>query len=152
MAQTTYSVPQMCGYVGISSDCTTYTDISGYTQSVAPAEQTRITGEAYTFSGDTAIFHAGKRQPVAVTVNIVYTEDDAGAFDKLEAIHDAADCPTEMCLRWAPRGDAAGYQVYELEGYLTGFQYPPMDASAGGPIMCTFTVTGAYIDVTVKAS
>lgn len=152
MAQTTYGVPMACGYVGISVDCATYTDISGYAQTVTPAEQTRITGEAYTFSGDASIFFAGKRTPVSVVVNIVYTEDDAGAFDIIEAIHDAVDCPAVICLRWMPRGDVAGYQQYTLEGSLTGFQYPPMDASAGGPIMVTFTVMGAQIDPSVKAS
>jgi len=152
MAQTAYGVPMACGYVGISTDCVTYTDISGYAQTVTPAEQTRITGEAYTFSGDTAIFKAGKRTPVSVTVNIVYTEDDAGAFDIIEAIHDATDCPDEICLRWTPRGDTAGMQQYTVTGYLTGFQYPPMDASAGGPIMVTFTVMGPEIVPTVKAS
>ena len=152
MAQTTYGVPLPCGYIGISADCVTYVDISGYAQSVTPSEQTRITGEAYTFSGDTAIFEAGPRQPVSVAVSIVYTEDDAGAFDRLEAIFDAVDCPAEMCLRWMPRGDTAGYQEYTITGHLTGFQYPPMDAAAGGPIVCTFTVMGPEIVATVKAS
>ena len=152
MAQTTYGVPQPCGYIAISTDCVTYTDISGYANSVTPPEQTRITGEAYTFSGDTAIFKAGKRQPVAVPVSIVYTEDDAGAFDKLEAVHDADDCPSEVCLRWMPRGNTAGYQEYTITGNLTGFQYPPMDASAGGPILVTFTMTGPEIVTTIKSS
>ena len=152
MAQTTYGVPNPCGYVGLSADCVTYVDISGYAQSVTPAEQTRITGEAYTFSGDTAIFMAGKRQPVSVTANIVYTEDDAGAWDRLDAINDAADCPGVICFRWTPRGDTAGMQQHTITGYLTGFQHPPMDASAGGPIMTTFTVTGPEIETTVKAS
>ena len=152
MAQTAYGVPIACGYIGLAADCVTYVDISGYAQTVTPAEQTRITGEAYTFSGDVPIFMAGKRQPVSVAVSIVYTEDDAGAFDRLDAIHDAVDCPGVICLRWMPRGDVAGYQEYTITGYLTGFQAPPMDASAGGPIVCTFTVMGPEIETSVKAS
>ena len=152
MAQTTYSVPLACGYIAISTDCVTYTDISGYTQSVIPAEQSRITGEAYTLDGEGAIFKAGSRQPVSVAVNIVYTEDDAGAWDTIEAIFAAGHCPDEICLRWMPRGNVAGYQEYTLQGYITGFQYPPMDATAGGPIVCSFTFMGGSIDVTVKAS
>ena len=152
MAQTTYGVPIACGYVGLSADCITYVDISGYASTVTPSEQTRITGEAYTFSGDTAIFMAGKRQPVSIAASIVYTEDDAGAFDRLDAIFDAVDCPAVMCFRWMPRGDVAGYQEYTVTGYLTGFQMPPMDAGAGGPITVTFTIMGPEIEVTVKAS
>jgi len=43
-------------------------------------------------------------------------------------------------------------QQYTLQGYIEGFMDPPMDASAGGPIICTFTMGGPKIDVTVKSS
>jgi len=152
MAQTTYSVAMACGYVAISSDCITYTDISGYASIVSVPEQARITGEAYTFEGNVSIVKAAKLQPIAVQVSIIYTEDDAGAFDTLQLLHIADECGGTICLRWAPRGNTAGYQQYTIEGPLTGFQYPGMDAGQGGPIVTTFTVTGPEIVAAVIAS
>ena len=86
MAQTQYSVAMACGYVAISEDCVTYTDISGYASIVSVPEQTRITGEAYTFEGDIAIIHGGKRQPIPVQVSIIYTSacDGHHAATRLE--------------------------------------------------------------------
>ena len=152
MAQTTYSVPMGCGYVAYSIDCVTYVDIGGYANTVVVPEQTHVVGEAYTFDGNSAIVKGGNRQPLAVTVSIMYTEDDAGPFDQLEPIHAAQDCGDEICVRWMPRGNVAGYQEYTITGPITGFQYPNMDAAQGGPIVCTFTVTGPTVVVTVKAS
>ena len=43
-------------------------------------------------------------------------------------------------------------QQYTIEGPMTGFQYPGMDAGQGGPIVVTFTVTGPEIVAAIIAS
>ena len=56
MAQTTTSLPLGCGKLEISVGCTgVYVDISGSSQGIDPITQDRLTGEAYTLDGITAI-------------------------------------------------------------------------------------------------
>jgi len=92
MAQTTYQVPMACGKLEISPDCqeASYIDISGVSQSVAGTEQGRMSGEAYTFEGDTALIAGGKREPLELEFVIVYTETDAEAYEQVRAIFESA--------------------------------------------------------------
>jgi len=155
MAQTTNQVPMACGKLEISvDDCVSWTDISGEAQSISGTEQTVMSGEAYTFSGDTALPGGGKREPMELEVVIVYTEADDEAYQLVRnAFEEAGTCGGEICLRWSPRGGSAGHeQLTTGSGQLTSFTYPAMDASAGGPIMVGFTVKVGSITTTIVAS
>ena len=152
MAQTTAQVPQACGSIEISTDCTTYIDVSGQFQSVSGTEQSRMSGEAYTFEGDTALIAAGKREPLELEFVIVYTETDAESYEVIRKQFETA-CGGKLCVRWTPRGLTEGMeQVTTGEGIIISFTYPPGDASAGGPIMGGFTLKAAKVTTTVKAS
>lgn len=152
MAQTTGQVPQACGKVEISTNCSDYTDVSGQFQSVADTTQNRKSGEAYTFDGDTAIIAAGKREPMELTFVIVYTETDAEAYEVIREQFETA-CGGDLCVRYSPRGgDAGEEQLTTATGILTSFTYPPMDASAGGPIMGGFKLKTASLSTAIVAS
>lgn len=141
MAQTTDSFSQACGKVWISVGCTgVYTDISGTASNVSGTEQTRNSGEAYTFDGDTAIIGAGKRAPMNVVVGTVYSEQAAEAYDLARGAFETA-CGQAICVRWSPGAGASGKDhISTMTGEIVSFLYPPMDASQGAPIMGSFTV------------
>jgi hypothetical protein len=141
MAQTTDSFSNACGKVWISVGCTgVWTDISGTASQVSGTEQTRTSGEAYTFDGDAAIIGAGKRTPMNVAISIVYSEVAAEAYDLARAAFETA-CGQNVCVRWSPGAGVSGKDhISTCTGKITSFTYPPMDASAGGPIMAGFTI------------
>ena len=75
MPQTTDSIPLACGMLEVATDsgCAGWVDISGSSQVVEAPEQTRISGEGYTFDGDNALVEGGKKEPIEIPVEIVYT-------------------------------------------------------------------------------
>lgn len=153
MAQTTGAVAQACGQVEISSDGLSWTDISGNTQSITPGDQTSMSGEAYTLSGDLPIIKGGKREPMESEVVIVYTETDAEAYEQARAVFEASDCGNVFYLRYSPRGgNADDERLTSGEGTLISFTYPPLDASTGGPIMAGFTVKHPGFTTTIISS
>ena len=107
MAQTTTAVSQACGQVEIGTDGSTWTDISGVTQSFTPGEQTSMSGEAYTLDGDTPIVRGGKREPMESVFVIVYTETDAEGYEQARAIFESSDCGNTIYVRYSPRGGDA---------------------------------------------
>lgn len=154
MAQTVNSVPMACGKLEVSftEDCASWTDISGEDQSMTPAPKTRKSGEAYTLSGDGAIIQGGKLEPMDLVFAIVYTEDAAEAYSLIRAAFEAA-CGGRVCVRWSPKGGNPGdEQLSTVYSLITSFTYPPMDASAGGPIMAGFTVRAPCVETTTITS
>jgi hypothetical protein len=153
MAQTTGAVTQSCASVDIGTDGTNWTDISGETQSVTPGEQTLMTGEAYTFSGDLPIVKGGKREPMESVFAIVYTETDAEAYEQARAIFEASDCGNIIYVRYSPAGGNADDEILTSgEGTIVSFTYPPVDAASAGPIMAGFTVKHPGFTTTIVAS
>ena len=155
MAQTVNSVPMACGKLEVSfnSACTGWTDISGEDQSVSGTEQTKKSGEAYTLEGDFAIVKGGKREPMELVFAIVYTEDALEAYSMIRAQFETAGCEAPLCARWSPKGGHAGDErITTGPGILVSFTYPPMDASAGGPIMVGFTLKVAQVETETVTS
>ncbi len=153
MAQTTNSVAMACGKLEVSTDNSNWTDISGDAQSVEGTEQTRISGEGYTFDGDKAIVKGGKREPMELVFVLMYTEEDSEAYETVREIFEAAGCGSDFYVRWSPRGGDAGHeQITSDTGILISFTYPPMDATAGGPILAGFTLKTPGVTTTIVAS
>jgi hypothetical protein len=154
MAQTTGQIPLACGKLEISTNsCVTWSDISGEAQSLGGAEQTRMSGEAYTLTGDTALIAGGKREPMELVFTIVYTEADTQAYQLARTAFEATGCGGGFCARWSPGGgDAGDEQITTGSGVLVSFTYPDMDASAGGPIMAGFTLKVASTSTAVLTS
>lgn len=146
---TTNQVSSACAQIEIripDAGVEDWTDISGEAQSVANTDQSRMSGEAYVFAGDTPIVMSGSRESMELTVTIIYTEDDSEAYTMVRnAFEDTTTCPGggRVYLRWSPRGGGPGHEQLECNGYLTSFTYPEVDASTGDPIVSEFSlITG----------
>jgi hypothetical protein len=155
MPQTNDALPLACGLLEIATDsgCVGWVDISGSSQTLEEPSQSRITDQAYTLDGDGAIITAGKKEPMELTVQIVYTETAGEAFETVRAAWETSDCRGRACLRWSPGGGDIGDAQYTTDrGYLINFIYPPLDATAGGPIMVGFVLKVSEITVSTVAT
>ncbi len=151
-AKVELKIPDVAAIVPDLSD---WYDISGESQSVANTDQSRMSGEAYVFAGDTPIVMSGSRESMELTVTIIYTEDENEAYEIVRtAFEDTTSCPGggRIYLRWAPRGGAPGHEQLECNGYLTSFTYPEVDASTGDPIVCEFSLITGGPTTTVVAT
>lgn len=144
MAQTTGATSGTNCLIELSV-ASVWTDISGSANQVTAPEQSRMSGEAYTFTGDTAIVKAGKREPVEVTFRCVYTESNTEAFDYVRAMFEASG-GTAAPIRWTPISAGQVYTI--LAGIVTKFGYPAADAGEAAPIVCEWTIKGSAITVT----
>jgi len=140
MAQTTLATSSRNAVVEISTDGSTWTDISGYAQSVSPGDGTRLTGTAHTFDGNGPIIVAGKLDAQESTVGLIYTEDTGGAYDRAKGYFDGAN--STCYLRVAPNGSASGnFRFTSTKGVITQFPaFHELDASSGDVQMIEFTV------------
>jgi hypothetical protein len=152
MAQTTGQIPLACGQLEISSDGTNWTDVSGSVMSLSGTEQARNTGEGYTLDGDTAIVESGKRAPIELVIQCIYTESNTEVADLVRAEFEAA-CGDSLYVRWSPDGGSVGNdRLTSGAGEIVNFQYPPMDATAGGPIITSYTVRVPSVTTAAIAS
>lgn len=145
MTQTTGQISFVNAKIEISTNGSSWTDISGHTSSIDVPAQARASGEAYTFDGDTALITGGKREPVEITVRIIYTEADTDAFEVVEAEFETDD-GDPLYLRWTPKGSGANTSQYATGACeIVSFQYPGGDASSADPIMTEFVLKAASI-------
>ena len=153
MAQTTGALPMACAMVELSTDgCVNWTDVSGSTQSVGGTDQTRMSGEVYTFDGEGAIITRGKKEPLELAFSVVYTEETLEAYEIARAIFEGPGCEGDLCVRWAPAGGAVGTNRLQAVGPVIGFTYPAIDASSAGVAMGGFVVrTGDITTVTISS-
>jgi hypothetical protein len=118
-------------------------DISGVANQVGNAEQRRMSGEGYTFDGDTAIVKGGKREPVEVNFRVVFSSaiDEGWQYVRQAFETDGGD---DVDIRWTPE---PGGLVHSIDGgIVTRFNYPSAAADEAAPIQCEFTVRAAKID------
>lgn len=129
MAQTTAATSARNAVVEVAPDGATWVNISGVANTVSPGDGTRMTGEAHTFDGDTAIVVAGKKEPQESNLRIIYTEDGVG-YEVLRGYFESANSTTY--LRVAPNGSTTGnYRHTSSKGVMTKFPYfPDLDASS----------------------
>jgi len=148
MAQTTVAMSSKNGVVEYSLDGSTFVLISGTANSVTVSGGDRKSGEAYTADGDTALIVSGKREPLEVTVKVLYTEaaSTPNAFEDLRTVYLSG---AGACVRWSPTAyTAVGSNRYTTAstagtaavGVITKFNFPSLDFASGDPIMVEFTV------------
>lgn len=144
MTQMTNAMSAVDALIEISTNGSVWTDISGFTNKLDVTPQSRASGEAYTFDGDTAIITHGKRQPVDITVNVLYSEGSANPFETVRAIHETTNGGT-IYVRWSPGGGDSGDFRYTTPACkVTSFQAPQVDAGSPAPIPCVFVVRTPY--------
>jgi hypothetical protein len=126
--------------------------VSGSVNAVTPASQTKIVADEHTFDEEGALTQEGKKNPVDITVRMAFTNQATEAYRLARAAFMDATCDGKICLRWIPGGNVGddGFQT----GYVpvTSFDWPPIDANAGGPVMATFIVHAPVIDPFVFVS
>jgi hypothetical protein len=151
MAQTDDQISGVANYLATSTDGTSFTDQSGYSNAVEPGSQSRQSGETYTFDGDGALITYGKREPVDLTVRVVYTED---AQSHWEAARTAFEAGTRWQVRWCPSGNTAGKFSFTsgADSKITEFNWPAPDAGSPDPILCEYVVRTAAITKAVVSS
>lgn len=112
MAQSTGGLSFVAALIEYATDGgTTYTDMSGFAKVVTVEGGERNSGQYYTADGDTAIVRAGKRVPVTVTVNALYTVTTTDPFGALRTQHHTAGGGSVM-IRFSPGGGNTGDYQY----------------------------------------
>jgi hypothetical protein len=158
MAQTSATVSGVIARIEVSADLTIWRNISGSAQSVQSTDQERATNEAYTLDGDTAIIATGKRQPIDLEFNIVYSDTSTEAYEVARAIFESGDTGSKVYVRWVPTGGAdVASPMYRTPitgspAYITMFRYPAVDAAAPGPIMGMFRVRTPLVQKTTAGN
>lgn len=139
MAQTTGGTSGVAAKVEVSANGSSWTDISGSTSVLDPGEQAGATGDAYTFSGDTAIVTAGKTEPLEITVQGVYTETAGEGFEVVRAQFQTS--ARVLYVRWSPKGGTTGQFLHTAAaGVISGLTWPKVDTGDGKPVPWAFKV------------
>jgi hypothetical protein len=128
--------------VGVSANGSSWTDVSGSSNTVEVAGGERATGAAYTLSGDVPIIKAGKRGPITVTVRGVYSETATELFASALAAYEATAL---YYVRWSPGGGDAGDFGYTCNGYVKSPPYPGGDGASGDPVLCELVIETAQV-------
>ena len=145
MTQTTDSIWGGAASIGISTDGSSWTDIVSHAMKVSPDGGDRRTGEAYVFGDEDAIVKVGKKNSRQTRVDFIYTEQAADAFEVARAQFEAAGGGT-LYLRWSPSGGSGGDFQYTTDaGFVSAFNYAPIDSEEDGPMDNDFTMQCAQI-------
>lgn len=138
MAQATGQITFRDCQIDISINGTTWTDISGYANSIGVGGGERSIGEFFTADGDTPLLGAGKRSALEITSKIVYTE---GASDPFETIRQAYENTTPFYIRFSPKGgDVGEFMFTSGSGIVKNAPYPQGEVQEGEPTSIEFTV------------
>lgn len=148
MAQTTTAIGSVSNKVEVSTNGTSWTDLSGSLSVVDPDGQERAIGSAFTFTGDGAVLVYGKLQPVKIKCKGLFTPTTGEAYVVVEAIH-ATVGGGDIYLRWSPEGGTSGNKRLSTgKAKLSSFKHPTVDAGDENPIPFEFEVTAGTITVT----
>jgi hypothetical protein len=146
MAQTTGAFSGVDFTIEVSTDGSTWTDISGSANAVTPGTQTQMTGTIYTGQGRVAIVTSGKLEPLEVEVRIVYTEESGEGFAFIRPEFEAGD---RIYFRYSPKGiGATGRAVFTASNdqatagavVISSLEWPTVDAGSADPLAVSFTL------------
>jgi len=145
MSQTTGNMTFRNAKVELSSDGSTWTDVSGSVSAVTVSGGERQVIEFQPLFSDTTKAQFGSRERVLVAVNSVYTEVAAEVFTLLDTAYLANSA---LCLRWTPAGgDSLGVKRYKtVNAKVKSPAYPGGDVSEAKPLMVEYELSAEYID------
>lgn len=146
MTQTTGAISQAGFKIEVSTDGTSWSDISGQAATVTVEGGDYGVGEQMTAEGaEAVVVPSGKRAPVTVTCNALYTETAQEAWALVRARYEGDD-PT-IWLRWSPKGGAVGESrlTCAVGGAaaavpIVSCNLPEMDAGSEDPALFEFSV------------
>lgn len=132
MAQTTNALSWANATISLSANGTTWTDISGFANSVSVDGGERATSEFFTVDGDTPIVTSGKRGFLEITIKAVYTEAGSDAYAMGMT---AYENNTPLYAKWVPKGSGTGAFVFTTSiGRVTKPIYPQGAADSADAI------------------
>jgi hypothetical protein len=138
MAQTTSGTSARAASVEYSTNGSSWTDMSGFSNKVDLSGGDRDAGETLTFDGDTPIVTRGKRKATKVSVSVVYTE---GASEIQEVARAAHQNGTDLYLRWTVKGITTGNFRYTTSaGVVTAALFPSVDTGDAKAVMAKVEV------------
>jgi len=146
MAQTTGAISQSGFKVEVSTDGSSWTDISGQAAAVNVDGGDVPVGEQMTAEGsESIVVSSNKVEPRDVTVRSVYTEGASEAFEVVYARYTGSN--KTIYLRWSPAGGATGEVQYTcaVGGSaaavpITSCTLPELDAGSADIALFEFTV------------
>jgi hypothetical protein len=146
MAQTTTSLSWENTKLEFSPDNSTWTDISGSTNSVEDSGGEIDVNKLYTHGTTTPIVGYGKKAEHKVSVNVVYTETAGEAWALLSAAYEAQ---SNAYLRWSPKGGTSGQRRFTTGvGRITKLPYPSGKAESSDPVQISCELTCAVVTPT----
>lgn len=116
--------------VRLSPDLAVWQDISGSSNQVTSTERRRMSGEAYTFRGDTAILTYGRREPIETTIRVLYAEAELEAWRHVRGFFEAVR-GNPLYLRWS----VGAHWITTSLAMVNRFSYPTADAADAAPIL-----------------
>jgi len=140
--------------VALSTDGASWTDVTGYHNSIEQSGGELATGSAHTSDATYAVVTVGKRAPATVTFNALYVESASTPYAFAKT---AYETPSELYIRWSPAGRTSGnYTFYtgmnavatpgtpiaaDFDGnsWLTSMPYPAGDAGSADPVALALT-------------
>lgn len=144
MAQTTGGFVGVATKVEYSLNGSSWTDVSGYSMSVAWGGAARGKADRFTFDGDVPIVGVGKRPSVDITFQFVYTE---GGADPFAVFWSAYENKTPIWFRWSPKGAVSGsFEFTSDSGFITACTPPVADASAADVVMLELVLSVAKVN------
>lgn len=158
MAQVTGSIAQSIYKLEVSTNGTSWTDISGSSTALTNSGGDVLVGEQHTADGEEAIVvTSNKMAPRDLTFSIVYTE---GASDGWKTLWDLYQGTSKkVYARWSPTGGAATTKRYVTSvagvaapAVITGCKMPDHDAGSGDVALAEFTIkTAGILEETISA-
>jgi hypothetical protein len=140
MPQTTTADNAVNAIVEVSTNGTTWTNISGTANKVEVAPMTVQSGMAHTLEGGYPIVRVGKYEPTEITLTLVYTETASEGYALLHAQRDLPGRP--WYFRYTPFGYDGNWRYKSADSNgntaparITSFPLPPVDASDAKPAM-----------------
>lgn len=132
-----------------STNYTTYTDVSGSSNSIKVNGGDRKSGEAWTFDGDTPVVTPGKLEPVEITFRSLFVDSSTGVFAVISGLKAAC---TPMNVRWAYDTDTTGgWRFTTSTGYVISCKPPAAEAESGDPLAFEWTVKAPGVTEAVIA-
>lgn len=145
MAQSTGGMSFVDAEIRISADGNSYTDISGFANTLTVTGGARNFGEFFTADGDIPVLRAGKRGSLNVAVVLLYTEGTGDPTEVLRGYYETAG-GADTYIDWSPAGgDSTEFRYETSAGILITPLYPSGDPEPGDPVQVEFSIQVASI-------
>ena len=123
--------------VEVSTDGSTWTDVSGYSNKVEVSAGDRPAEEVFVFAQDYPYITPGKRKAEELKITFLYTE---GVSDVFETIRAAYENATNTYIRWTAKGKTTGNFLFTCDpGIVTMPVFPTGEAHPGTAVTVVLT-------------